>query len=75
MSCRLACWPLKRNGSVNRWSPASTRPRLLLRRPAEFDVQSSALDQEFAAYHGLINQLASQYGGTPVGATGWDHFR
>jgi zinc/manganese transport system substrate-binding protein len=34
-----------------------------------FDAQSSALDQEFAAYHGLINQIASQFGGTPIGAT------
>jgi zinc/manganese transport system substrate-binding protein len=36
---------------------------------AYFDAQSSALDQEFTTYHGLINQIASQYGGTPVGAT------
>ena len=34
-----------------------------------FDAQASALDQEFATYHGLINQIASQFGGTPVGAT------
>ena len=36
---------------------------------AYFDAQSSALDQEFGVYHSLINQLAAQYGGTPVGAT------
>jgi zinc/manganese transport system substrate-binding protein len=36
---------------------------------AYFDAQSSALDQEFSVYHNLINQLAAQYGGTPVGAT------
>jgi zinc/manganese transport system substrate-binding protein len=36
---------------------------------AYFDAQSAALDQEFSTYHTLINQIASQYGGTPVGAT------
>jgi zinc/manganese transport system substrate-binding protein len=36
---------------------------------AYFDAQSAALDQEFATYHNLINQIASRYGGTPVGAT------
>jgi zinc/manganese transport system substrate-binding protein len=34
-----------------------------------FDAQSAALDQEFTTYHNLINQIASQFGGTPVGAT------
>ncbi|MBV9546231.1 MAG: zinc ABC transporter substrate-binding protein, partial [Chloroflexi bacterium] len=34
-----------------------------------FDAQSAALDQEFTAYHNLINQIATQFGGTPVGAT------
>jgi zinc/manganese transport system substrate-binding protein len=36
---------------------------------AYYDAQSAALDQEFATYHNLINQIASQFGGTPVGAT------
>jgi zinc/manganese transport system substrate-binding protein len=36
---------------------------------AYFDAQSAALDQEFATYHNLINQIASQFGNTPVGAT------
>ncbi|MBV9329724.1 MAG: zinc ABC transporter substrate-binding protein [Chloroflexi bacterium] len=36
---------------------------------AYYDARSAALDQEFATYHGLINQIASQYGGAPVGAT------
>jgi zinc/manganese transport system substrate-binding protein len=34
-----------------------------------FDAQSAVLDQEFATYHNLINQIASQFGGTRVGAT------
>jgi len=34
-----------------------------------YDAQASALDQQFATYHDVINQIASQYGGTPVGAT------
>jgi zinc/manganese transport system substrate-binding protein len=34
-----------------------------------FDAQSAALDQEFATYHNLINQINSQFGGTQVGAT------
>jgi zinc/manganese transport system substrate-binding protein len=34
-----------------------------------FDNQSAALDQEFAVYRGLINQIASQYSNVPVGAT------
>jgi zinc/manganese transport system substrate-binding protein len=34
-----------------------------------FDAQSAALDQEFATYHNLINQINSQFGGTRVGAT------
>ena len=36
---------------------------------AYFDAQSAALDQEFTTYHNLINQIASSYGNTPVGAT------
>jgi zinc/manganese transport system substrate-binding protein len=36
---------------------------------AYYDAQSSALDQEFATYHNLINQIAAQFSGTPVGAT------
>jgi zinc/manganese transport system substrate-binding protein len=36
---------------------------------AYFDAQSAALDQELTTYHNLINQIASQYGGVPVGAT------
>jgi zinc/manganese transport system substrate-binding protein len=36
---------------------------------AYFDAQSGALDQEFVTYHNLINQIASQFGGTSVGAT------
>ncbi len=36
---------------------------------AYFDAQSAALDQEFSIYHGLINQIASEFSGTPVGAT------
>jgi zinc/manganese transport system substrate-binding protein len=36
---------------------------------AYFDAQSAALDQQFATYHGLINQIASQFGGTQVGST------
>ncbi len=36
---------------------------------AYFDAQSVALDQEFATYHSLINQIASQFSGTSVGAT------
>ena len=36
---------------------------------AYFDNQSAALDQEFGTYNNLINQIASQFGGTPVGAT------
>ena len=36
---------------------------------AYFDAQASATDQEFSVYHGLINQIAAQFGGTPVGAT------
>jgi zinc/manganese transport system substrate-binding protein len=34
-----------------------------------FDAQSAALDQEFTVYRNLINQIASQFGGTQVGAT------
>src|SRR5207248_1597214 len=36
---------------------------------AYYDAQSAALDQEFSTYRGLINQIASQYGNVPVGAT------
>jgi zinc/manganese transport system substrate-binding protein len=36
---------------------------------AYFEAQSAALDQEFTTYHNLINEIASQYGGAPVGAT------
>jgi zinc/manganese transport system substrate-binding protein len=36
---------------------------------AYFDAQSAALDQEFSVYNSLINQIAAQFGGTPVGAT------
>ena len=36
---------------------------------AYYDAQSAALDQQFATYHNLINQIASRYGNTPVGAT------
>jgi zinc/manganese transport system substrate-binding protein len=36
---------------------------------AYYDQQSAALDQEFATYHSLINQIAAKYGNTPVGAT------
>ncbi len=34
-----------------------------------FDAQSATLDQEFATYHNLINQIASQYRSVPIGAT------
>ena len=34
-----------------------------------YDAQSAALDQDFGAYHNLINQISSQHSGTPVGAT------
>jgi zinc/manganese transport system substrate-binding protein len=34
-----------------------------------FDAQSAALDQAFGTYHGLINQIAGQFGQTPIGAT------
>jgi zinc/manganese transport system substrate-binding protein len=36
---------------------------------AYYDAQASALDQEFSTYHDLINQIASQFPSTPVGAT------
>jgi zinc/manganese transport system substrate-binding protein len=36
---------------------------------AYYDAQAAALDQEFAVYKNLINQIASQYSGTPVGST------
>jgi len=36
---------------------------------AYFDSQSAAVDHEFNTYHTLINQIASQFGGTRVGAT------
>jgi zinc/manganese transport system substrate-binding protein len=36
---------------------------------AYYDAQSAALDQRFATYHNLINQIAAQYGNVPVGAT------
>jgi zinc/manganese transport system substrate-binding protein len=36
---------------------------------AYYDAQSAALDQEFSTYHNLINQIASQFANTPVGAT------
>jgi zinc/manganese transport system substrate-binding protein len=36
---------------------------------AYFDAQSAALDDEFSVYHSLINQIASQFGNVPVGAT------
>jgi ABC-type Zn uptake system ZnuABC Zn-binding protein ZnuA len=36
---------------------------------AYFDAQSAALDQQFATYYSVINQIASQYGNVPVGAT------
>jgi zinc/manganese transport system substrate-binding protein len=36
---------------------------------AYFDSQSDALDQAFTGYHKLIEQIASQYTGVPVGAT------
>jgi zinc/manganese transport system substrate-binding protein len=36
---------------------------------AYFDAQAAALDQQLATYHNLIDQIASQFGGTPVGST------
>jgi zinc/manganese transport system substrate-binding protein len=36
---------------------------------AYFDAQSAALDQQFTTYHSLIDQIASRFGGTQVGAT------
>ncbi|MBV8716969.1 MAG: zinc ABC transporter substrate-binding protein, partial [Chloroflexi bacterium] len=36
---------------------------------AYYDAQSAALDQEFATYHNLINQINSKFANTPVGAT------
>ena len=36
---------------------------------AYYDAQASALDQEFSTYHNLIDQIASQFANTPVGAT------
>src|SRR5712691_11597364 len=36
---------------------------------AYFDAQAAAADQAFGAYHQLIDQIAGQYGNTPVGAT------
>ena len=36
---------------------------------AYYDAQASALDQEFSTYRNLIDQIASQFAGTPVGAT------
>jgi zinc/manganese transport system substrate-binding protein len=36
---------------------------------AYYDAQSAALDQEFSAYHGLIDQISTQFGGTPLGST------
>jgi zinc/manganese transport system substrate-binding protein len=36
---------------------------------AYYDAQASALDQRFLAYKDLINQIAVQFGGTPVGST------
>src|SRR5207302_956705 len=36
---------------------------------AYYNAQSTALDQEFATYHNLINQIASQFANAPVGAT------
>jgi zinc/manganese transport system substrate-binding protein len=34
-----------------------------------YDTQAAALDQEFATYHNLVNQIASTYPNVPVGAT------
>ena len=34
-----------------------------------YDAQSAALDQDFSTYHSLINQIASEFANTPVGAT------
>jgi zinc/manganese transport system substrate-binding protein len=34
-----------------------------------YDGQAGALDQSFGTYRGLITQIASQFGGTPVAAT------
>jgi zinc/manganese transport system substrate-binding protein len=36
---------------------------------AYFDAQAAALQQAFRTYHGLIEQISSQFGQTPVGAT------
>jgi zinc/manganese transport system substrate-binding protein len=48
---------------------ASNLKQLAPTASAYFDMQAAALDQEFATYHNLINQIASQYGNVPVGAT------
>ena len=34
-----------------------------------FDTQAAALDQELSTYHGLINKINADFGGTPVGST------
>jgi zinc/manganese transport system substrate-binding protein len=34
-----------------------------------YDAQAAALDQSFGTYRGLIAQIGSQFGGTPVAAT------
>lgn len=36
---------------------------------AYYDAQSAAVDQAFAPYYNLINQVSSAYGNTPVGST------
>ena len=36
---------------------------------AYYDAQSAALDQQFATYHNLLNQITSEFAHTPVGAT------
>jgi len=36
---------------------------------AYYDAQAAVVDQRFAAYRNLIEQIASQYGGTAVGST------
>jgi zinc/manganese transport system substrate-binding protein len=48
---------------------ASNLKELAPTASGSFDAQSAALDQHFATYHNLINQIASQYANVPVGAT------
>jgi zinc/manganese transport system substrate-binding protein len=58
-------------GDVDRIRAAIVAELKQLNPPASayYDAQSAALDQEFATYDSLIDQIATHYSGVPVGAT------